>query len=147
MKKIFPKLIFLILTVLCLTALSGCFNSSESNSQAETKALKAAENWLVLLDSLKFVEAFKNAAKPVQEEATEKEWKFAFDEMNKLTGRAFLRKVFQKQYFSSLPGFPDGEYVVIVFHTTFVKREETLETVILTKEEDGKWRVLNYHIK
>lgn len=147
MKKYSPKLNFLILSIFCLTVLNGCFNSSESNPKAEAEALKDVESWLAIMDSLKFVEAFRQTAKIVQNESSEEEWEFAFNEMNKLIGRAFLRKVRDKQFFRELLGLPKGEYVVIVFLTTFTKRKETLETVMLTKEEDGKWRVFNYHIK
>lgn len=48
---------------------------------------------------------------------------------------------------TSLPGAPDGEYVVIQFETSFEKKKSSLETVTPMKEKDGAWRVSGYYIK
>jgi hypothetical protein len=50
-------------------------------------------------------------------------------------------------YAKSLPGAPDGEYVVIQFDATFEKKQSAIETVTPMKEPDGRWRVSGYFIK
>ncbi len=48
---------------------------------------------------------------------------------------------------SSLPGAPDGNYVVIQFKTTFEHKAQAVETVTPMLENDGVWRVTGYFIK
>ena len=48
---------------------------------------------------------------------------------------------------SSIPGAPDGEYVVIQFKTSFENKKSGIETVTPMLDKDGKWRVSGYYIK
>jgi hypothetical protein len=57
------------------------------------------------------------------------------------------RKVKSKSYKTSLPGAPDGEYVVIEFETSFEHKKSSIETVTPMVEKDGNWRVSGYYIK
>ena len=50
-------------------------------------------------------------------------------------------------YKTSVPGAPDGEYVVIQFQTIFEHKASAIETVTPSKEKDGAWRVSGYYIK
>jgi hypothetical protein len=57
------------------------------------------------------------------------------------------RELKSKQYTKTLPGAPDGEYVVIQYKTTFENKKSAIETVIPMLEKDGRWRVSGYYIK
>jgi len=46
----------------------------------------------------------------------------------------------------SLPGAPDGEYVVIQFKTAFSNKRDSVETVTPMKSGEA-WRVSGYSIK
>jgi hypothetical protein len=50
-------------------------------------------------------------------------------------------------YKTSLPGAPDGEYVVIAYETSFDKKQAATETITPMKDADGRWRVSGYFIK
>jgi Protein of unknown function (DUF4019) len=62
-------------------------------------------------------------------------------------GKVISRKLKLKQYATSLPGAPDGKYVVIQFETSFEKKKSSVETITPMKEKDGTWRVSGYYIK
>ena len=62
-------------------------------------------------------------------------------------GKMIKRKLKNKQYMTSLPGAPDGEYVVIQFDTAFENKKEAIETITPLLDTDGKWRVSGYFIK
>jgi hypothetical protein len=47
----------------------------------------------------------------------------------------------------SLPGAPDGEYVVIQYRTSFENKNDAIETVTPMKDTDGTWRVSGYYVK
>lgn len=51
------------------------------------------------------------------------------------------------RYRTSVPGAPDGEYVVVQFKTSFDKKAKAIETVTPMKDPDGQWRVAGYFIK
>ena len=62
-------------------------------------------------------------------------------------GKIITRKVESKHYTTSLPGAPDGEYVVIQCKTSFTNKKSATETITPMKDKDGKWRVSGYYIK
>ena len=61
-------------------------------------------------------------------------------------GKVVSRKVKSRQYATSLPGAPDGEYVVIQFETRFENKANALETITPMLDKDGKWKVSGYFI-
>jgi hypothetical protein len=48
---------------------------------------------------------------------------------------------------ASLPGAPDGQYVVVQFDTVFADKPSAVETVTFMLENDGQWRAAGYFIK
>jgi hypothetical protein len=52
-----------------------------------------------------------------------------------------------KHYTNTLPGAPDGEYVVIQYETSFENKKSAIETITPMLDEDGRWRVSGYYIK
>ena len=57
------------------------------------------------------------------------------------------RELQSKQYTTSLPGAPDGQYVVVQYKTSFANRKSATETVTPMFDKDKKWRVSGYYIK
>ena len=47
----------------------------------------------------------------------------------------------------TLPGGPDGSYVVILYDTSFENKKEAVETVTPMLDPDGIWRVSGYYIQ
>ena len=62
-------------------------------------------------------------------------------------GAVKSRRVSSSQSTHSLPGAPDGDYVVIHFATSFEHKAEATETVTPMKDPDGHWRVVGYYIR
>ena len=62
-------------------------------------------------------------------------------------GNLVNRKIMRTQESTSLPGAPDGRYVVMFFETSFEKKKAVVETVTFMLEKDGKWRAAGYFIK
>jgi hypothetical protein len=50
-------------------------------------------------------------------------------------------------YATSLPGAPDGKYVVIRYASSFQNKKSAMETVTPMLDKDGKWHVSGYYIK
>ena len=132
-------------------ALAACSGSkdgeSEGTSQKEAAAVAAAETWLALVDSGKYAESWEEAAKYFKGVVPKDQWVSGLQPVREPLGKIVSRKVGVKSYETSLPGAPDGEYVVIQFNTSFEKKALAVETVTPMMDEDGKWRVSGYFIK
>jgi hypothetical protein len=63
-------------------------------------------------------------------------------------GKLISRSVKSAAYKTSLPGMPDGKYVVIQYETAFEHKKSAIETVTPSLGEDGRqWRVSGYFIR
>jgi hypothetical protein len=62
-------------------------------------------------------------------------------------GAVISRSLKAKNFATSLPGAPDGEYVVIQFATSFENKTSAVETITPMMDKDGQWRVSGYYIK
>ena len=67
--------------------------------------------------------------------------------MRKPLGSLKSREVKSVEYHTSLPGAPDGQYVVIQFKTSFEHKESAIETITPMLDKDKKWRVSGYYIR
>lgn len=110
-------------------------------------ALAAAENWLAKIDKEEYAESWKEAAEYFKTAVSQNKWVNSLQAVRKPLGKLNSRTVKSKTYKTSLPGAPDGEYVVIQFTTSFENKKSAIETVTPMKDKDGKWRVSGYFIK
>ena len=106
-----------------------------------------SEKWLSLIDGEKYGESWKEAAEFFRNAVKQGQWEQSMQSMRKPLGRLISRQVKSKTYSTSLPGAPDGEYVVIQFETSFEKKKSAVETVTPMMQKDGQWRVSGYFIK
>jgi len=75
------------------------------------------------------------------------QWKSSLEAVRTPLGNVLTRKLKSKQYTKTLPGAPDGEYVVIQYETSFKNKKNAIETITPMMDKDGKWRVSGYYIK
>jgi hypothetical protein len=137
-----PFFKFLIAAVLILFIVPAY---ASPTPQAE--AQKSAEQWLALVDAGKFAESWENAAGYFKGAVSREEWSHSLDAIRKPLGALISRKLIAAKYTKSLPGAPDGEYVVLQFATSFANKKEAVETVTPMLDKDGQWRVCGYYIK
>jgi len=113
----------------------------------ETEAVTAAEGWLALVDAGKYGESWKAASGFFKIAVPQGQWEQSLKAVRSPLGKIVSRKLLSKTYMTSLPGAPDGEYLVIQFETSFQNKKSAIETITPMKEKDGKWRVSGYYIK
>jgi predicted exporter len=134
--------------ILGLSALSlaGLGRVARAGSATEIEAVKAAARWLALVDEGKVDESWNEAATLFKTAVTPEQWRSALDSSRRPLSRLLSRKVRSKQAMTSLPGVPDGRYVVIRYAAVYESRVEAIETVTPMLDRDGKWRVSSYFI-
>ena len=114
---------------------------------AEPAATKAAENWLALVDGGRYAESWKQAASLFREKVPAGQWEAQVRSARAPLKKVESRKLESAQFTRTLPGVPDGEYVVIRYQTSFENKKSGIETVTPMKDKDGIWRVAGYFIQ
>ena len=118
-----------------------------ADQSAEKAAQKAAESWLLLVDSGKYSESWNEAAQIFKQKVSLQQWKSALESVRIPLGKLKSRRLRTATYTETLPGAPDGRYVVIQYETIFDKKKSAIETVTPMIEKDGQWRVSGYFIR
>ena len=117
------------------------------SSDREKAAIASAEKWLKLVDQGKYIESWKESADYFKRAVSQEQWEQAMKSGREPLGKMISRKVANALYTTSLPGAPDGQYVVIQFNTSFENKKSGIETVTPMVDKDGRWRVSGYYIK
>ncbi len=121
--------------------------SSMAGAEKEKAAVAAAKLWLALIDDDQYGESWETAAAYFKSAITKDKWQQTLTAVRKPLGKLVSRELSSKTYMQSLPGAPDGEYVVIQFATSFENKKSATETVTPVLDSDGIWRVSGYYIK
>jgi len=135
--------IILNLVVLCL--LLSC--TKTTHPEEEQAAVEAANQWLALVDSAQYERSWEESSEIFQNAVSKSAWEQQLHGVRNPLGSLISREVQSTQYATSLPGAPDGEYVVITFRTSFENKKTAIETVTPMKNKLGVWRVSGYYIR
>lgn len=122
---------------------SGFLLASE---EAEKAAISSATEWLNLVDEGRYEKSWDESATLFKIEVSRDKWLGLLKDNRSPLGKVLARKLKLKHYTKSMPGAPDGDYVVLQYETAFEKKPSTLETITPMLDKDGKWRVMNYYI-
>jgi Protein of unknown function (DUF4019) len=141
MKTRITSALILITAVACLAA------HAQAQPKPEQLAQQSAETWLALVDSGKYADSWQESASLFKAHVTKGQWSSMIAATRDPLGKVVSRKLKNAQYTKTLPGAPDGEYVVIQFDTSFEHKQSAVETVTPMLDKDGKWRVSGYFIK
>ena len=140
----------MIRKILCFVVIGMILGTAAvmaDNSGREKAAIASAEKWLKLVDQGKYIESWKESADYFKRAVSQEQWEQAMKSGREPLGKLISRKVANALYTTSLPGAPDGQYVVIQFNTSFENKKSGIETVTPMVDKDGRWRVSGYYIK
>jgi hypothetical protein len=130
-----------------LTALLGICSAVQAQQKAEQLAQQSSDAWLALVDSGKYADSWQQASQLFKGAVTKEQWQNALRGSHDPLGKMLSRKLKSATYTKTLPGAPDGEYVVIQYDASFEHKQSAVETVTPMLDKDGKWRVSGYYIK
>jgi hypothetical protein len=116
-------------------------------SGSEKTAAAATGGWLKVVDAGHYGASWDQAAKLFRGAVTKEEWERSLAAVRTPLGKPLSRKISAKTFSDTLPGAPDGKYVVVQYATSFEQKAAAVETVTATLEPDGHWRVSGYFIK
>jgi len=113
----------------------------------ENFTAESARSWLAEIDSGNYAKSWKDASAYFRGATSEKSWVDALNGVRKPLGNLISRKLTKSQNARSLPGAPDGNYVVMQFAANFENKKDAVETVTFMREKDGQWKAAGYYIR
>lgn len=113
----------------------------------EALAQKAAESWLKLVDAGQYAESWDAAAPVFKGAVTKEQWKQAAGAARTPLGALVSRTLKSRQLTHTLPGAPDGFYVVIQYDAVFKNKAAAVETVTAVRADGTIWKVVGYFVR
>lgn len=124
-----------------------CASMAVAGETEEGFRTALAEAWLSQIDSGNYSRSWQEASEYFRGAVSEKGWVDALAGTRKPLGKLISRRLTKTQNAQSLPGAPDGHYVVMQFDTSFSNKKSAVEMVTFTREKDGRWKPAGYYIK
>lgn len=118
-----------------------------ADDPAIAKAEQAAKTWLALSDAGDYAKSWDEASSLFRASVSKADWERMLKAARGPLGAVKTRAVKTATFTRTLPGAPDGEYVVIQFESSFANKASAVETVTPMHEKDGSWRVSGYFIR
>jgi len=130
-----------LLLILSLSTTALCADKPEK------AATDSANHWLALVDSGDYAASWETAAPVFKNSITKEKWTELLQANRAPLGKIVSRNVQSAVYTTHLPGAPDGQYVVIVYESSFEHKKPAVETVTPSLGADGQWKVSGYFIR
>ena len=108
-------------------------------------AREAVDGWLALIDAGSYAAAYDTASDILKEQVTRDEFVSTYEEGRPLLGTVRSRVFRSATPATTLPGAPDGDYVVFEFDAEYEQKENAVERVT-TALEAGTWRVAGHWV-
>lgn len=135
------RYILCLLSVLLLLPVSFSFAVSD-----DKPATDSARQWVTLIDQRQYAESWEKASELFKESISRAEWVKSLEMVRAPLGDVVSRQVRNTARTTSLPGAPEGDYVIVEFDTSFQNKEGAIETVTMSRR-DNKWMVGGYYIR
>ena len=103
--------------------------------------------WLGRLDAADYSATWNTAAEAFKAATTTQGWSRAAQAVRAPLGQLRTRTEKSATVTRTLPGAPDGLYVVFQFNTVFENKAHAVETVTVKQESAATWKVAGYFIK
>jgi hypothetical protein len=135
----------LAFTMLTSALLGVCAIAQDSQSTSQAEA--AASAWVALVDAGRYSDSWEQAAGLFKSKISAPSWASAIGGVRAPLGALKSRQIQSSTFTHTLPGAPDGNYVVIRYSTRFENKVSAVETVTPMQEKDGTWHVSGYFVK
>jgi len=129
-------------------ALALALPAMAADEEIDTSAAMAATHeWLAHMDAARYGAAWESCAESFRKGIERMNWEINAETARAPLGVHIARRLRSASFTRTLPGAPEGEYVLVQFDARFEKRPLALELVTIEREKDGSWRVAGYAIR
>lgn len=127
-----------------IIGVAGC--ASQSHPETEMDVMDSAQAWLELMDNQQYMESWEETAEFFKSGVPRQNWQEMMSLLRTPLGKTISRELIFQEYTTSIPGAPDGEYVVIHYKTSFENNTSAKETIRSRLDNDNRWRVVGYYL-
>lgn len=132
-------MLFALASLLSLAAVHADTGTDDAKS--------AAQAWLAVVDAGDYAKSWDEAAALFKQRVKKAEWEAAVGKVRGQTGAMKSREVESAEPKHKLPGVPDGDYIVMTYHSGFANYAPATEIVAAMRDADGQWRVAGYFVR
>jgi Protein of unknown function (DUF4019) len=119
---------------------------SDPHEADEVAAQRQALGFLGYLDQGRYADSYAYTGMLIRTQVDRAKFASQIEKARTGTGAMQGREIMDANYSTTVAGAPEGQYVVLHYHTSFANRPDTVETVTLAFAK-GYWRVSGYYIK
>jgi hypothetical protein len=121
--------------------------AQKRHADAEQKAIAAAEPWLALVDRGEYSQAWEAGSGVLKKQTGRRDFIKIVGDKRKPFGKVASRQLESKRFTTTLPGAPEGQYVVLQYRVAVANHKSAIETVVLVFGNEKKWRVSGYQFE
>ena len=119
---------------------------ADPHAAEELAAERQALGFLGYLDEGRFADSYAYTGMLLRARAEREAFAAQIQKARAGTGALQARELIDAAYNTSVEGAPEGQYVILHYHSNFANRQDTVETITLALAK-GYWRVDGYYIK
>jgi hypothetical protein len=119
---------------------------ADPHAAEESAAQRQALGFLGYLDEGRFADSYAYTGMLLRARADREAFAAQIEKARAGTGALQARELIDATYNTSVEGAPEGQYVILHYHSNFASRPDTVETITLALAK-GYWRVDGYYIK
>jgi hypothetical protein len=119
---------------------------ADPHAAEELAAQRQALGFLGYLDEGRFADSYAYTGMLLRARADRESFASQIQNARAGTGALQARELIDASYSTSVEGAPEGQYVILHYHSNFANRQDTVETITLDLAK-GYWRVDGYYIK
>jgi Protein of unknown function (DUF4019) len=120
--------------------------AADPHSAEEQAAERQALGFLGYLDHGRYADSYAYTGMLIRAQLDQDSFAKQLEKARAGTGALLSRELIDAGYATTVPGAPDGQYVVLHYSASFANRQEAVETMTLAFAK-GYWRVSGYYIK
>jgi len=119
---------------------------ADPHAAEELAAQRQAMGFLGYLDDGRFADSYAYTGTLLRAQADRELFTAQIQKARAGTGALQARELIDAAYNTSVEGAPEGQYVILHYHSNFANRQDTVETITLALAK-GYWRVDGYYLK
>ena len=124
----------------------GAQQADDPHAAEEQAAERQALGFLGYLDQGRYADSYAYTGMLIRAQLDRDKYSSQIEKTREGTGALQSRELMDAAYATTVPGAPEGQYVVLHYHARFANRQDALETMTLAFA-NGYWRVSGYYIK
>lgn len=134
------------LLLLALLSLGSAYGQADSHQPEEQAAERQALGFLGYLDQGRFADSYAYTGMLIRSSLDRDSFAQKLENARNGVGAIVSRNLIDANYATSVPGAPEGQYVILHYATSYANRPDTVETLTLAFAK-GYWWVSGYYIK